>query len=193
MSVSLTKHLLLVTVLAFFFIPISLGTSIFGMNIAELNETGQPLWVFLATTVAIFALSSLTWGFFYQLHKYNSLPNYIDKRTDRFSSLPPENWVSSRVRLHQFLRLIWHGHLLWIWKSGIALSLLTRGRKGFLKSCSEHDDKGLVNLGDMSEATQYLEKHELPRSCYVHSPCAYIIIHLYLQCGFDSSKLEPAI
>ncbi|KAI1760746.1 hypothetical protein GGR53DRAFT_64597 [Hypoxylon sp. FL1150] len=51
-------HTFLVTVLAIFFVPTSLGTSIFGMNINELNGNGQALWVFI-TTIALIVVVTL--------------------------------------------------------------------------------------------------------------------------------------
>ena len=176
------------------------------MNIAELNETGQPLWVFFATTISIFAFSTLTWGFSYQLHRYYSLatnekPHLGEERpkapatngseSSGTSGLP----VAWKIRLHQFLRLIWHGHILWTWKSGIAFSLFTGGRKAFLRSCSKHHDDDNGNTIDRStlstEAQSYLKRHVyFVTYDSVHAPCAYVVIHLDLKCGFDSSKLE---
>ncbi|GAP83104.2 putative magnesium transport protein transmembrane region [Rosellinia necatrix] len=69
-----SKRTKLVTVLAIFFVPISLSTSIFGMNIHELNENGQSLWVFILTTVVVTTATMMLWGFMYQFQQYNSLP-----------------------------------------------------------------------------------------------------------------------
>lgn len=182
---------ILVTILAFVFVPMSLGTSIFGMNINELNETGQPLWVFIATTFSIFTVSTLTWGFSYQLHKYHTLPE--SKRYEQRPERPtvqessPGGVVLWQVRLYQFLRLIWHGHAIWAWKSGIAFSLLTGGKKGFIMSCSDEDRHPNAS----AEAQDYMDHHIWhPSPHEVHEPCAYIIFHLDLKMGFECAKLE---
>ena len=48
--------------LPFVFVPISFSTSIFGMNTKELNNTGQPMWVFAVTTAAILCSAFPSWG-----------------------------------------------------------------------------------------------------------------------------------
>ncbi|KAI6093197.1 hypothetical protein F4821DRAFT_222426 [Hypoxylon rubiginosum] len=78
-------------------------------------------------------------------------------------------------RRHQgvvlLLRLIRHGHIIWIWKSGIVFSLFTYGRKGFLMSCLGH-------LGADASA------HD------PHLPNNYVWAHLNMKKGFECSKLE---
>ncbi|KAI1090967.1 hypothetical protein F5B19DRAFT_296271 [Rostrohypoxylon terebratum] len=97
----------LVTVLAIFFVPISLSTSIFGMNINELNDSGQSLWVFIVSTVVILAVTMMIWGFMYQFQKYNSLPR-----------LGRREWEPWHTKLSCLLQLIFRGHIIWAWKSG---------------------------------------------------------------------------
>ncbi|KAI0892570.1 hypothetical protein F4806DRAFT_235606 [Annulohypoxylon nitens] len=91
----------LVTVLAIFFVPISLSTSIFGMNINELNESGQSIWVFIVSTVMIVGATMMIWGFMYQFQKYNSLPRSGD------SELKPWHTRSSCL-----LQLVFQGHII---------------------------------------------------------------------------------
>ena len=50
-----------VTVLAFFFVPISLASSIFGMNLQEINQTGHTIVAFIVTAVAMLAVSGFAW------------------------------------------------------------------------------------------------------------------------------------
>lgn len=167
----------------------SLGTSVFGMNINELNQSGQPLWVFIVTTVVIFAMSSVIWIISYLHHLYSSLPesSYWEQQyshLDRFNTSTEDN-VDWRIRLYLFLRLLQHGHIAWAWKSGIAISLYTSGRKGFIRSCTNHDDE------ISQKAQNYLDNHIRtydPDDC--HAPCAYIVQHLDLKYGFECSRLE---
>jgi Mg2+ and Co2+ transporter CorA len=51
-----------VTALAFIFVPISLATSIFGMNIQEIDGTGHGLWVFIVTTVVLCVVAGALLG-----------------------------------------------------------------------------------------------------------------------------------
>ena len=47
-------------VLAFFFIPLSLLTSIFGMNVTQLGSPGPSIWVFFAAAVPLSAVVALS-------------------------------------------------------------------------------------------------------------------------------------
>ena len=50
------------TILAFFFIPISLASSIFGMNVQEINNTGKGIWQFAVTAIVLTGLALGSWG-----------------------------------------------------------------------------------------------------------------------------------
>ncbi|OTB07312.1 hypothetical protein M426DRAFT_248900 [Hypoxylon sp. CI-4A] len=128
------------------------------MNIEQLNASGQSLWVFVVTTIVIFALTMTVWGFMYQLHKYNSLPKVLRGGGGRYGS------ISFKDGLTHLWLLIRHGHLIWTWKSGIAFSLLTGGRKGFLRSCVNHVERGAKESNH--------SHHDL------HDPCSYVKVHL---------------
>lgn len=47
--------------LAFVFIPISLASSIFGMNVQEINDTGHSIWTFVITVMVMLLASSGVW------------------------------------------------------------------------------------------------------------------------------------
>ncbi|KAL9618824.1 MAG: hypothetical protein Q9160_006483 [Pyrenula sp. 1 TL-2023] len=188
-----TKRIKIVTVLAIFFVPISLSTSIFGMNINELNAEGQSLKVFVGTMIWIFAATLLMWGLMYQRHKWKSLPEgrWSEKKPASKTEDEPDYPVAWRVRLRQFSRLVWHGHIIWAWQSRIGLSLLTIGRKGFNKSCSGHDEQYWDRENLSYEAPEYLDKHvDYAFIDDMYSPCNYIVAHLDQGMGFDCSKLE---
>jgi hypothetical protein len=50
-----------VTVLAFIFIPINLASSVYGMNVQEINATGHSIWGFLVTALVLLTTSGLAW------------------------------------------------------------------------------------------------------------------------------------
>lgn len=66
------------TVLAFIFIPMSLASSIFGMNVQEINTTGHSIWIFICTSVALLALSGL--GFYCR----HPMKVFFDDKADPF-------------------------------------------------------------------------------------------------------------
>ncbi|KAI1734578.1 hypothetical protein F4680DRAFT_453856 [Xylaria scruposa] len=164
----------LITVLAIFFVPISLSTSVFGMNIDELNASGQSLWVFILTTVLIVAVTMILWGFMYQFQKYNSLPKDGEKEGKPWST-----------RSAALCELIFRGHTIWAWKSGILVSLFTNGRVGFLRSCTEHPG-GIDRYDDVERRWIFNIISHSP-----HLPCYYVWHHIDdRKYAFDCSKLE---
>ena len=182
------------TVLAFVFVPLSIGTSTFGMNLDELNGSGPRLWVFGLTTTVILILSTLLWAVLSQLHKYYRLKEVLvaEASPEMGGSLP----VVWHFRLRLFLRLVLHGHLFWVWRSGVAFSLATSGRKAFLRSCtscasfSGKDLDGRERLSDpvaQKTVERYLRRLQTHEQ---HAPCAYIMRHLEEGDGFECKNLE---
>lgn len=49
------------TILAFIFIPINLASSILGMNVQQINETGHSIWGFVVAALAMLPVSGLSW------------------------------------------------------------------------------------------------------------------------------------
>jgi hypothetical protein len=52
-----------VTVLAFVFIPMNLASSIFGMNVQQINKTGHSIELFIYTSVALLLMSAIAFYF----------------------------------------------------------------------------------------------------------------------------------
>ena len=55
------SKLVVVTVLASVFVPISLASSIFGMNIQEINQSGHSIWTFVVCAISMWLLTGLAW------------------------------------------------------------------------------------------------------------------------------------
>ena len=53
--------------------PINLATSIFGMNLQQLNQSGQNLWSFVVTALASLLVTAFLW---FCLELYNSVVDY---------------------------------------------------------------------------------------------------------------------
>ncbi|KAF2729226.1 hypothetical protein EJ04DRAFT_580794 [Polyplosphaeria fusca] len=49
------------TALAFFFVPVSLASSIYGMNIQQINSTGHDVTAFICTALVLLALTFVAW------------------------------------------------------------------------------------------------------------------------------------
>lgn len=155
---------MLVTILAFIFIPLSLATSIFSMDIQELNSSGQSIWVFLATAGAILLSAFFIWGIFYQWLKYMHAPRSSRER------------VFLSVRLKLFFWLVFHGHIIWVWRSGITFSLLTSGRIGFTPTCNRGSGGCYARETISASSLGQNGRHKYPTHS-AHGPCAYIQAH----------------
>lgn len=80
------------TVIASIFIPISLASSILGMNVQEVNATGHGIWAFVALAIGMIAVTSLVWLFCCALSKSKRNWRHILRDTrKRF-------WVDHRSR-----------------------------------------------------------------------------------------------
>ena len=59
-SIEKTNKVNYVTMLAYVFVPISLATGIFGMNVDEITDSGPPIWYAVAVSAGLLALAGLT-------------------------------------------------------------------------------------------------------------------------------------
>ena len=165
--------------LAFVFIPISLATSVFGMNIQELNATGQPIWVFVVTAAITLGTAFSIWAIMYQWTKYIHAPTLRDSSLSSYKDKDSD--ISSWRRFQALCWLIFHCHLVWCWRSAIIYSLLTSGRLGFTMTClydSMHINCSCPREVDVQRIMG--TDHEYGGSISTHSPHApmtYIYAH----------------
>lgn len=115
-----------VTVLAFVYVPLNLATSIFGMNIQQLNRNGQPIWVFLITTVVAVLVTFFVWFAIEQRMGYLAWQKQMSAPTDRDSSWPGRGTdYNFATRLAILSMLLQRGCHRWAWSSGAWLRILT--------------------------------------------------------------------
>ena len=109
-----------VTILAFVYVPLNLATSIFGMNIYQLNRSGQDLSTFLATAfVALF----VTVGAWYLIEQANSYRRWRETRLKNHHHKPSKYTLMMRINM-----LVWFSlspYKYWMIKSGLWWRLLT--------------------------------------------------------------------
>jgi hypothetical protein len=93
---ALTWSSYIVTVLAFIFIPISLASSIFGMNVQQINETGHSIFPFIYTSIVLLTISGLSYSFRHS----------VKRLVDKIASFVP--FVQRKMMLgFQLLLVIW--------------------------------------------------------------------------------------
>lgn len=115
-----------VTVLAFVYVPLNLATSIFGMNIQQLNGSGQKLWVFFTTAVAALLITGGSW----------LIPNlkavvWYRKRAAA-KKADDEKWNGEEygllLRMTLLVWLLRGGFKTWMWESGAWAAILTNSK-----------------------------------------------------------------
>ena len=123
-----------VTILAFIFIPFSLATSIFGMNIQELNQSGKSIKTFFLTAFMLLAGAILGWTFVAVVNRAHD--NLGQRDTILKTRYPYIQGKLNRVRL-----FAWQNPRLGIkfLREGLLLCLLTGGL---------YDIRGMVFLYD---------------------------------------------
>ena len=114
-----------VTILAFIFIPTSLASSIFGMNVQQINGTGGNIWNFIATAIVLTVTAFSGWG----------LTSFARK----WQASPPQMSFSRKNRLRDTIG--WIGHPVDLMKKpwGFLFGLITNDRFGPYSSRQSHN------------------------------------------------------
>ncbi|KAK3305868.1 uncharacterized protein B0T15DRAFT_494004 [Chaetomium strumarium] len=61
-SIQESKRAILLTVLAFIFLPVSLASSIYGMNVQQINASGLDIRAFVITAIVLLLVTVLLWA-----------------------------------------------------------------------------------------------------------------------------------
>lgn len=110
------------------YIPLNLATSIFGMNLQQLNSNGRPLQDFISTaTVALF-VTIVTWFLVEQANIYRRW------RRARQSPRPLGNDGLRYSLVERIAMIVWlcqNGHITWMMKWGAHWRILLNSRQRF--------------------------------------------------------------
>lgn len=158
------------------------------MNFQELNSSGQPIWVFVVTVIALLVVALWIWEIFYQWTKYIHASHLSEAYGfNRGSSLGETAGTYRCKRTGLLFWLISQGHVVWCWRSGIVFSLLTSGRIGFTVTCKcslREDECECDDVLNLHQAGLMNQKDTPPVPLNTHSahaPCAYILAHAHAQ------------
>ena len=129
--------------LAFIYVPLNLATSIFGMNIEQLNGNGQQVWVFILTAVVALTITGGSWFMIEQINSYRKW-----QRRSTEEQYDGNTHFSLAVRLAMVALLLSRsrGHALWMLKSGAWWRIIVDHRSRYL---GPHDSgKGSLTAGE---------------------------------------------
>ena len=111
-------HRFTVTILAFIYAPLNTATSIYGMNIQQINSSGHSIGVFIMTAVVVLLTTAVSWLTMEEINQTKAW-HKENARTDRSKSDFLDHKNNSRIGVRIFM--IWwltiHGHLKWARKS----------------------------------------------------------------------------
>ena len=115
---------LLVTVLAFIYVPLNLATSIFGMNIQQLNQNGQNIWVFFTTAIVALVLTGGSW--LCSKLTYEAIAWYKERASAKEANDEEEKRreYGLLLRMAMLIWLVRNGYKTWMWRSGGWLAIL---------------------------------------------------------------------
>ena len=118
------------TVLAFFYIPLNLATSVFGMNLQQLNRSGTSIGVFLGTAGVLLLVTGILWLFLESLQNARVL---VSRFEEERQPDPPPN-PSIFLRLYLIWWLSTNGLFVWMIRTGAGWCILINSSKGFQSS-----------------------------------------------------------
>ena len=138
--------------LAFVYVPLNLATSVFGMNLEQLNGSGQHLQVFIVTAVILLAVTGTSWFIIEQTNSYRkwhqrSLDETYDGQTQ----------FAIAVRLALLFWLVSQGYTSWMFASGVWWRIVTnhKSRMVFSKgSYFEGEFDGRLNACEVFSKLQ---------------------------------------
>ena len=153
-----------VTILAFIYVPLNLAASIFGMNIQQLNGSGQKLWVFFTTAVAALLITGGSWLCSNHLANHEAVSWYRERATAKQAEAKKakddEAWAKREygllLRIAMLVWLVRNGRKAWLWNSRawIAIAVDSNAR-GEMRA-----------VADEVTACEYVWIHSRPGSDY---------------------------
>lgn len=114
----------IVTILAFVYVPLNLATSIFGMNIQQLNQNGQNIWVFFMTAVVALLVTGGSWVLSNAVYKAMSWYKQLAARIVKDDKEDEKREYDFPHRVAMLVWLVRNGHTAWMWTTGAWLAIL---------------------------------------------------------------------
>ena len=119
------------TILAFVYVPLNLATSIFGMNIQQLNQSGQQIRVFLITALVALLLTFFIWLCIPHITGTVQWREQLQVCCEKDQSWPKRGKnYHFIVRVAILYMLLRRGYGRWTWISGAWIRILTNERAG---------------------------------------------------------------
>ena len=118
----------LVTILAFVYVPLNLATSIFGMNVQQLNQNGQNIWVFFVTAFVALLVTGGSWVVSNWIYKVMSWYKKLVARSAANDNKDEKRIYDLPHRVAMLIWLVHNGHTDWMFMTGAWLAILINSK-----------------------------------------------------------------
>lgn len=169
------------------------------MNIQQLNRNGQPIWVFLITTVVAVFVTFFVWFAIEQRMGYLTWRKEMSAPADHDSLWSGRGTNYNLVtRLAILIMLLQRGHHRWAWSSRAWLRILTNERVGAeliarenrtLSTATRPIDPNYAEFRALS-ACDYVCKHIKPGSHVDAFPAGYCQSSVWIA-RLDDEEVTP--
>ena len=113
-----------VTILALIYVPITAITSVFGMNVKQINGTGHHISRFVLTAVVALIMTWITWFVAEAVHSMRNLRAKRSRNPD-----PAQTEFNLPLRMSLLVWLLAKGYWKWTWRSGAMVQILTNSSR----------------------------------------------------------------
>ena len=155
-----------VTILAFIYIPLNLATSIFGMNIQQLDGSGQQIWVFFTTAAAALLITGGSWLTSNCLATHQAVIWYKERTAAKkaYDRVLKSQEYGLSTRLAMLVWLVCNGHAIWMWKSGALGAIMTDNKSRYKhRKFGHHTACDYVSEKSTDPRSRhYFSKHKVP-------------------------------
>ena len=150
-----------VTLLAFVYVPLNLATSLFSMNINEINDNGPAVWTFIITAIVAISLTATFWGFMEFNRKYVLWRKNFKSRIESDYQLPDLGYDFFTI-FCLLVYLIRGFHRQWAWKTGIWIYVLTDDRTRKFRHLDDCPTR--MTRPSYNTACNFITQHAFERS-----------------------------
>ncbi|KAL8646116.1 MAG: hypothetical protein Q9226_007010 [Calogaya cf. arnoldii] len=157
-----------ITILAFIYVPLTLTTSIYGMNLQQLNGSGQTVWIFVVTAVIALVITAGTW---YLSEAVNTYRNWHRKRADHHDRVTPHRSIKRpdfnvAERVAMIVWLLRNQYLSWMKSTGVWWKILLNSG-----SPMHGGDYGRTSAGDLVSRASLGQIFESLEQSKAQDPC----------------------
>ena len=111
------------------------------MNLQQLNQSGQNLWVFIVTGVIALLVTGVSWLCVEVITSYKGLP-------EKGSTDDSRRNESFTFRVALLVWLVKNGHTAWMWHSGAWLCILSNEKLGKFSAMARQGSNGEILIID---------------------------------------------